>query len=449
VRREASGRDQVLRVGVVPDRQLTPVRERERVFTLDALRGVAILGVVIANVLTFAFPAWSTSTPTGAESMQGSRLLVGFLVEGKFYVLFAVLFGMGLGLQSTRANAADRAFAGVYARRLGVLLLFGLAHGVFLYSGDILAFYAVLGLVAMALRRLPQRALLVLATGLLLANVSAIGVHSMLNPGSVMPTLPDWERLLEKHHADGLASAASEPGAGPAEPDRRLAFLEIMADETRIFRSGSWWERTRHRAFAYVLVGWPLRLLYTSWRVLGFFLLGICLVRRAVFLEAEDFRNRYLTWLWSGLLIGIILQMAGAAVQVLRPGNVGVVMLGVSSLLGGGLVQALAYASGVAWLCLRRRGQNLLRPVAAVGRMALTNYLLSSIVFGLVFYNHGLGLFGQLTTTQALAVALALYSAQLIFSSWWLDRFQFGPFEWVWRSATYWRVQPLHRATQG
>ena len=133
---------------------------------------------------------------------------------------------------------------------------------------------------------------------------------------------------------------------------------------------------------------------------------------------------------------------------MVAPSSVLVVMLGALSLLAGGLIHALAYASGVAWLCLRRGGRRLLRPIAAVGRMALTNYLLSSIVFGLIFYAYGLGLLGRVTTVQALWIALGLYAAQLVLSPLWLARFRFGPFEWLWRTITYWRMQPFAKKSQ-
>lgn len=241
---------------MISSRPWSPVAERERVFTLDALRGFAIFGVVVANVLTFAFPAWQAPSAAGAEGAQMSRLLFGFLVEGKFYVLFAILFGMGLALQSARAEASSRPFASVYARRLGSLLLLGFAHGGFLYSGDILAFYAVLGLIAMPLRRLPRPALLTLALALLLTNVIVIGVYAAHHPGSVIPTVPDWEQLADERRAV-LPEPPREDEAGAPEQDGRLDFLETMADESRIFQSGSWREMTRHRAFAYTLVGWP------------------------------------------------------------------------------------------------------------------------------------------------------------------------------------------------
>lgn len=164
-----------------------------------------------------------------------------------------------------------------------------------------------------------------------------------------------------------------------------------------------------------------------------------------MFMDSEGFRERYLTWFWSGLLVGIFMQVVGGAVQTVAPNSVPLVMIGVFSLLAGGLIHAVAYASGVAWLCLRPRGRQVLRPVAAVGRMALTNYLMSSIVFGLIFYGYGLGLIGRLTTVQALLIALGLYAAQLVLSPLWLARFRFGPFEWLWRTITYWRRQPLSR----
>ena len=415
-----------------------PVRGHERILTLDALRGVAILGVLVANVLTFASPAWSATTPASAEGSQVLGLLVGFLIEGKFYVLFSLLFGMGLALQSGRAKTAGRPFARVYVRRLAGLFVLGIAHGVLLYSGDILALYAVLGVVGMALCRLRQRTLFVLTVAFLLTNVSAIGVHSALNPGSVMPAVPDWQLLLDEHR-----SAVGSAPASQVEPDTRLIFLETMSDELRIFQSGSWKERTRHRILAYTLVGWPLRMLYTSWRVLGFFALGVFLVRGGIFLEREGRRRRYLTWLWVGLVSGLLMQMGGGAVQMGSPDSVFLVMVGVFGLLAGGLIHALAYACGVAWLCLRPSGRRWLKPVAAVGRMALTNYLTSSAVFALMFYGGGLGLMGRVSTGQALLVALALYAVQMVLSSLWTRWYRFGPFEWLWRSVTYWRLQPM------
>lgn len=413
-----------------------PVSERERILTLDALRGVAILGVLVANVLTFAFPMW---TSTG-ESSGPVRLLVGLIVEGKFYVLFAILFGMGLALQSSRAERAAVPFRRVYARRLAALLLFGIAHGVLFYSGDILAFYAVLALMAFSLRHLRPRRLLAVAAALFALNLTVIGAYALFHPETPNPGLPDWQRLADERRAElgvaGGMEAASEPVA-----DWRLEILELMADEARIAGSGSWWEVTRLRTAAFVS-GWGLRMAFTFWRVLAFFLLGIYFVRRSVFLETGRYRSRYRTWFWTGLVVGVVLQGTGAAAQM-AGGPAALFALAMALILGGGLIQSLAYASGVALLCSWTWGQRLLRPVAAVGRMALTNYLLGSIVFGLVFHGYGLGLFGRIGAGGAVSVALALYAAELIASPLWLRRFRFGPFEWLWRSITYGRLQPL------
>jgi len=420
---------------------LRPVDQRDRLLALDVLRGIAILGVLIANSLTFAFPAWSAAAPGSAEQVSFTRLVVGFIVEGKCYVLFAILFGMSLALQSARAASVGRGFNGLYCRRLAVLFLFGIAHGVLLYSGDILAFYAVLGMVAMTLRGLNERTLFLVVIGLMLANVVTIGVNAKLNPGTMMPTVPDWETLAEQHRAE----VASEPGSASktemADPDRPLDFLELMANETRIFQSGSSSDRTRHRFAAYFLVGWPLRMAFTALRVLAFFLLGVYLVRRGIHVVSIKFRRTYVTALWSGLLIGLVLQLFGGAVQVSGTHHIAVIIAGVLALLMGGLIHALAYASGVAWLCLIPALRPFLQPIAAVGRMALSNYLMSSAVFGLIFYGSGFGLMGRTDAGHAVTIAVVLFMAQLVLSFYWMRWFRFGPFEWVWRSLTYWRRQ--------
>ncbi|MCP4659743.1 MAG: DUF418 domain-containing protein [bacterium] len=429
----------------------SPVAEHERVFTLDALRGVAIFGVLVANVVTFIVPIWSPGPPTsaGAGGDQVALPMISAFVEGKFYVLFSLLFGMGLALQSARAEASSRPFAGLYVRRLVVLLLFGFAHGVLLFSGDVLAFYAFLGFIALGLRNLPTRTLLVLTIVLYLVDVLAVGVYAAYHPGSPKPGVPDWQRLAEERRAALILLAADDGAATETtalEQDPRLAFFEFMADERRIFQSGSWWEMTRYRAATFFLVGAPLRLTFASWRLLALFVLGVYLVRRFVFLEQRPHRPLYVGWLVGGFLGGMLLQ--GLAVASRQAASTSTVLFVINSaaLLAGGFALSFSYAGGVALLCLTRWGRAALRPVAAVGRMALTNYLMSSIVFGLVFYSYGLGLFGRLTVAQAVLVALALYVAELFLSSLWLRFFRFGPFEWLWRTLTYRRIEPLARS---
>ncbi|MCP4574525.1 MAG: DUF418 domain-containing protein [bacterium] len=414
-----------------------PVAEKERVFTLDALRGVAIFGVLAANVLTFAYPMWTARPPSG-----GVPLLIGAVVEGKFYVLFSLLFGMGLALRSARAEVTGRRFASLTSRRLAVLLVIGIAHAALLYAGDILAFYAVLAVIAVALRKLSSRLLLAVVMALFVANVVAVGIYAAGHPDAAMGLPPDWERLADERRAALRAHGAEEAAVAD---DSRVRLMELMADERRIFESGSWWEMTRQRTAGYFLVGAPLRFGLLSWRVLALFVLGFYLVRKSVFLETGRYRRRYPAWLAGGLVVGILLQGAAVAGQQLAGGGVVPVTLCFAALLIGGFIHSLGYAGGVAWLALTRRGRILLRPVAAVGRMALTNYLMGSVVFGFIFYGHGLGLFGRLSPGQAFLAAPALFAVQLLISPLWLRFFRFGPCEWLWRSLTYWQRQPFRQ----
>jgi uncharacterized protein len=423
-----------------------PVAERERLFVLDALRGFAIFGVLVANVFSFAFPIWSAGVAAGSVGSghaQVVRLLVAAFVEGKFYVLFSLLFGIGLALQSARAEATGRPLTGLYLRRLGILFLIGMLHGVLLYAIDILAFYAVLGLIALALHRLPTRTLLAVTLLLYLAALTAYGVYAVHHPEEPMPGNPEWRRLAEERHSELRDAGVPEPVIAG---DARLRRYQLMDDELVIFQSGTWWQQTRYRAVAYLWYGWPLRLGITSWSVLALFLLGICLVRHRVLLDADQHPGRYAGLLVAGLLVGFLLH--GAAFAVYRQGlhDLAASLVFLACMLAGGLLMALAYAAGVALLAITGWGRCLLRPVAAVGRLALTNYLAGSIVFGLVFYGYGLGLFGRVTVIQAYLVALALYAFQLIGSSLWLRWFRFGPFEWLWRLLTYGRLPPLRRS---
>lgn len=400
-----------------------PVGEGERRTVLDALRGLAIVGVLVANVFTFAYPMVSSSPQIAALRGAGAadrvvQVAVGILVEGKFYAMLSMLFGMGLMLQSRRVAERGGRFARLYARRLLILFAIGIAHGILLYSADILSFYALIALAATAFRGLSGRRLLGAAIAIFLIGLLVAG----FGVDSAWP--PDWERL------------ASGEGTLPAPVGwalRQLAtdsadFCRFMADEQRIFQEGTWSEITKHRAYAYLLLFLPAKLTFLGLFVLGLFLFGMYLVDSRVLDRLDSLRR----FVWPAILVGVLLEITGVVSRTVA--------------IAGSVLLAAGYAAALARFCRRHPDALAVRALAALGRLALTNYLLQSVVYGLLFYATGFGLHARLTALELLLITLPLFLLQVTFSLLWLRRFQFGPLEWLWRSLTYGTRIPLLRA---
>jgi uncharacterized protein len=338
------------------------------------------------------------------------------LVYGKFYSLFSLLFGIGVAVQMERAAARGAAFAPRFRRRLTVLLAIGLLHALFLWSGDILTVYALLGFVLIPFLRLSDRAVLRWAVGLLALPVAAYLVM-------IAAAVPD-------------PFAALEGGEGPSMLEQvGAAFLAgdyaSMLWGNTVLLVGRWVD-------LFITLRFP--------RVLGMFLLGVWLARRGVFRHAAVHTATFRRWALAGLLVAL---PANLLLAFLLPR---VAYLPAS---WPGLVEVTAYAVGVPLLCLgyvgalallhRSAAGWLIAPFAAVGKMALTNYLAQSAVCVAIFYGVGLGLYGSTGLTTALLIALVVFAFQLALSAIWLERFHYGPVEWVWRQATYGRRFPLRR----
>jgi uncharacterized protein len=446
---------------------LGPVGEQERVATLDVLRGFAIFGVLLANILFFAFGSQPGNLLSeGASSVDKLMpLLIAIFVEGKFYVLFALLFGMGLALQSSRAERSGRPFTGIYIRRLLVLVFFGIAHGLLFSAVDILSFYAIIAIIALPFRNVRPKALLGTAIALFTIGLLLMGSHAVLNPAAPIPSEPDWQELLDNQrsrreiaYATPINEYVSEENPTSVQvslvstlfellPLSKLKFYEFMADEKRIFSEGKWTEMIRHRAATYFLVTMPLKLLFVSWRVLALFILGIYFVKRSIFLETRQKLRLYKKMVISGLAFGMILQFAGGAAQIAMGSNILILCVFLIGIFVGTFWLGLAYAGTVALICAKPGRSIVVGSLAAVGRTALTNYLGQSVICGLLFYSYGLGLFGQLKPAHAVLLVIPIFSFQLFISSIWLRFFRFGPMEWVWRSLSYWKLQPMNRTS--
>jgi len=369
-----------------------------RIFTLDVLRGVAVMGILAANMIGFALPQSAALNPLiapGAGHVDVITWTAGFvLVDGKMRALFSILFGASLALISDRAAAAGADAADVHLRRTGWLLAFGIAHYFLIWWGDILISYALIGLIAFAFvdanaRSALRAAVLSIAVGIALAAAL---------------TVPTWSAGVA-----GWTEPASEIEL------YRSGYVPILHD-----RLSAWWA--------------PLwSLWFYGPETLGYMLLGIWGLRSGFLTGARParlYRRTAIIAIGFGLPITSALALA-ALRSAFDPGAMPVIAIVATAPLRP--IIAIGYAAVV--ILAVRHGVNgpVASRVAAAGRAAFSNYLGASLVCTTIFYGYGLGLFGTLGRAELLLLTLLLCLAMLAWSKAWLERFRYGPFEWLWR----------------
>jgi uncharacterized protein len=398
-----------------------PVVVGERLLTLDVLRGIALLGVVVAN-------AWYWFSGLFVRMSEfGSRLrtltpdgvayqLVTLLVNGKSIAVFSFLFGMGLAIQAARAERRGTGIEPFYLRRMAVLLAIGVTHGVLIWFGDILMAYALLGLLLLLCRKWSDRALLGSAAVLLVVLPIALAGWSVMQSGAPAGPATDAAKVVAENAATLDALRSLDPA--------RIVPVNVKQYRETYF--GEFWQHVYPPIF-------------------GVFLLGLWAGRRRVFEEvpahAAALRRVALWGLGVGMAAGLVflafrLRLLGIdpASPWFRPAYTTLRVLSTEPLAAGYVAATVLLLERPAW---RAR----LAAFAPVGRMALTNYLAQSVLCIAVFY--GGGLIGRVGLAPAVGIAVAIFILQMAWSAWWLARFHFGPAEWLWRSLTYGRRQPM------
>jgi len=394
-----------------------PTPLAERIDTMDALRGFALLGILVANIEWFN-RSWLevlTAMPAGLSGIDHAvAWFVYVFVLGKFITLFSLLFGMGFALMHERARDLGRSFVPVYLRRLAVLLCIGIAHALLQWVGDILQTYALAGLLLLSCRNWQPRTQLRVGLGVWLAFI-ALGVASALFGSGADP--------------QSLAAQVAETQARIAHGAQVYAtgdFMQVTAQRLDDMR----WYWTFLPAGA--IMSWSL------------FLVGAGLVRSGVLHRPHAHRAFWRRLAVGGTSLGLAAALASASTsgihtpleQALAGPDLGGMLHSFAS-----LPLALGYmALVVQWTARSPLPQRLFAPM---GRMALTNYLMQSLVCSLLFFGYGLALWGKVPYAGLFAMALAIYALQMAFSRWWMERFRFGPMEWLWRSLTYLKLQPM------
>jgi len=403
--------------------QTGPVTEPERIHSLDALRGFALLGILVMNIQAFSMPFSAYPNPTNYGDLTGANFAVWLLshvfTDQKFMTIFSMLFGAGVVLMTTRVAARGDRPARRHYRRMLWLLLFGMLHGYLLWFGDILFLYAVCGMIVYPFRKLSARKLLII--GLLgIAVASAISLVF----GLTMPYWPERE----------VANMENEMWSPPPEK---------LGAEVATYRGG-WFEQMMHRVPTYFQLQTFFTLIF-FWRPAGLMLVGMALYKWGV-LSAERSRDFYARWIAVAALVGVPVILYGVQRNFATGWNVRQSMFLISQYnYWGSLLVSMGWVGLLMVLYKASMLQRLMEAFAAVGRMAFTNYLLQTILCTTIFYGHGLGLYGSVPRVGQIGVVFGMWALQLIISPIWLRYFHAGPFEWIWRSLTYGARPPFRR----
>lgn len=427
-----------------------PVPPRERIVAIDVVRGLAVLGILVMNVVEFALPMEAYENPVHAGGHEGADLWTWYLqvvlFDGKMRALFSMLFGAGLVLIARRL--ADKGMAALSAdlllRRCLWLVPFGLVHRFALqWTGDILYMYGLLGALAVAFRSLRPRTQIVLG---LLALTAFVPIGALLHhrlatmrnraeavaamtaehrevPAELATARASWQGFVRRHSPDPVATQKEIDAV-------RGGYLDVFAyrwDFHHQFQS----------AFLYE---------YFVWDVFGMMLIGMGLLQLGFFSGAWPTRA-YLGCIAAGVIVAATTYWWASAWHAadFSPAAIDLRFIKDATYAYSRGIVGLAWASALILIVRSGALRWATVPLAAVGRMAFSNYVLQTICCTLLFFGYGFGLYGSLSRAQLMGVVAAVSALQVVFSVLWLSRFRFGPLEWAWRSLTWWQRQPLRR----
>jgi uncharacterized protein len=387
---------------------LRPVAPQERIGALDLLRGWAMFGVLWSNIYGYA-----TYQPESALD-RALRWTHHWLVQDRFYTLLILLFGVGFGIQLTRANSLGTDLRNTYYRRSAALLAIGIVHGTLIWDGDVLTTYALAAFALVMFRTTSTRKVIV--AGALLWIAGPIIVRELMFLSGLRFMAP-W-----------------------------------LGDFTAIYAHGTWLQIERVRVVVYMDRLGRFGLISYA-RNLPAFLIGLWCIKSGYLRRLIDeprVTRRLLAVALVAAAIGYAMWNFSDAIWPMRPPPgrpqgfpypyFQLIMLRQFVLKFFDWATegtAIAYACILLLIWQRARGERLLRPLAATGRMALTTYLTQSIVCTLLFYSYGVGWYGRFSFAGVTLIAFILFACQMVASTWWLAQFRFGPAEWVWRTLTY------------
>lgn len=400
---------------------LLPTQPAERIQLLDILRGFALFGILLVNMDYFIHPFQTILMPLSETVVGIERAIawfIKFIAEGKFYSIFAFLFGYGFTMMMMRAEVNQTKFLPIISRRYLILLIIGLVHAFFIWVGDILALYSLLGFTLILFRDAKPKTLIIwvivlLAIPLLFTLVGAAAIE-------LGKSFPQGREEIEK-------SFAQQEAMYKKDIDRAY----------QVYPTGSFLDIIKQRVHDMKFMSFST--LFIGPSVLAMFLIGMYFGKRQIFQNLASHIPLFKKIFWWGLIIGVIGNFAYASLILSLPRYEPTFTLFAASFgqMVGAPALSLFFISSFALIVNSNNNKNWLHYLAAPGRMALSTYLLQSIICTTIFYGYGFGLFGQVGKVTGLILTIVIYGSQILITNLWLKKFQYGPAEWLWRWLTY------------
>ncbi len=395
-----------------------------RIEIVDSLRGFALFGILFINITAFYAPGGPPGFAMSGDLFD--RIVVYSLivfVESKFFTLFSFLFGIGFSIQMARSGS--QTFTKKFIRRLLVLGLFGIAHIVFLWEGDILFLYSLVGFPLLFFRHATPRNFVRLILALLIVpSILVVIVFSAIETARVVPTysaqISQAETSLLEQFAESRQQAADDLSGG--------SYLQLLTERVNEYQV----------TFLLLLSRAPI--------VLAMFLLGLRIGQKGYLTDVDAHQQmlkKVRFWaLFTGFAVSIIIILGYINFLPLSA----LTFLFFNQTLAGPIL-SMGYAATFVLAAQSSLWQPIVKLLGFVGKMSLTNYLLQSMICSIIFTGYGLGLAGKIKPFTGILLSAIIFAAQILLSKIWLAFFRFGPAEWLWRSATYLKPQPFLKST--
>ncbi len=407
-----------------------PTLPSERFLSLDVLRGFALFGILAVNIQAFSMIFPALANPTVYGDLTGLNYWVAMLTQLfaslKFITLFSLLFGAGILLMTRNIEKKGGKSTAIHYRRMLWLILIGLLHAYVLWYGDILVSYGLCGLLVFVFRKMSPRKLLIIGLiGICIASLIFLVLDW---------SIPYWPEEMVKTSMQSL------------HPDAETIAAEVDA------YCGGWWGQMVHRVPLALTLQTGAFLVMVFWRTVGVMLIGMALLKWGILTAGRgtefegrfDFKKLYRNFVIVGGSAGLAMAVVGWFNNFRHHWSLDYSLLeGQQSNYWGSLFLAGAYIGGLMLIYESGKLSFLTRSLAAVGRMAFSNYLMHTVICTTLFYGHGFGLFGKVSRTGQMLVVFLIFAFQMWLSPLWLKHFRFGPMEWVWRSLTYRKLQPM------
>jgi uncharacterized protein len=406
-----------------------PQKPKERIEVLDAIRGFALLGIFMVNMPLMYEPISKIMLGGTGDNLTlleiFSKSFIKFFFEGKFFLIFSMLFGYGFYIFLQKPTESNSSVLSLYRRRLFILLLFGIAHIVLLWGGDVLFVYAIFGFLLLLFRKSGDKKIIRWAIFFVLIPILILAVLTLLF--SLLNGIPEFKTELDVMNKEN-----------------NLYYEELINRARSTYSTGSFGSIILMRLEEYA-DSFITSLIFFCPTIMGMFLIGFLSARKGLFTDLANKTALFKKILFRSLAIGLLANTA-FVITMYHSDLFSLdhyFLLGTTMGLIGGIAFSLCYISIITLLFIKGKATFLSKTLVPMGKMALTNYLMQSTICAFLFHSYGLGFYGKVAVWQGILLTVLIYSLQVIFSRVWLSYFYFGPLEWLWRSLTYRKFQEM------